>query len=557
MNFDPNTFKRCFPLFAQPENSELVYLDNAATTHKPRGVIDAIADFYLHSNANTHRSSHRLARRATEMVERVRVRAAGFLNVASSREIVFCRGATEALNLLAYSLCSELKAGDEIVISTIEHHANVVPWQMMAQRFDLSLRYVPHIAGIPQFERLDEVLSERTRIVSLTGGSNALGLRPDLGDIARKLHGRRSQGQQLRWIVDGAQLAAHEPVDVQAIGCDFFVCSAHKFYGPTGIGLLYGREELLESMPPWQGGGEMIAEVDLYSSRYGGLPHRFEAGTSSLAAIAGLGAALEFLAGQDRVAMAAHEQQLLQWLHRELASLPELQLLSQPQHNLGVVTFAPASVQKSGSAADLAHWLDEKDIAVRVGHHCAQPLHRASGEAATVRASLAAYNTRADAERFVLALREYLALSGAATPVARQSDEEWRGDDLSALQLERLASQRNWQDRYRELMRWGKSIAGKPAIRTPENLVRGCESDAWLVHRQESGRHYFALDSDSRVVRGLGALLLSQVDGKTAQEIRVLDLEKLFVELGLEKHLSQSRSNGFHALLRQVLALLS
>lgn len=546
MNFDPNAFKQLFPLFAQPENKKLVYLDNAATTQKPRVVIDAIADFYLHSNANTHRSSHRLARRATDMVERVRRQAAGFLNAASGREVIFCRGATEALNLLAYSLCSELQPGDEIVLSTAEHHANIVPWQMQAARLGLELRYVPHTAGVPQFERLHEVLNERTRIVSLTGGSNALGLRPDLQAIAQQLRGRN-----LCWIVDGAQLAAHEVVNVREIGCDFFVCSAHKFYGPTGIGLLYGREPLLRELSPWQGGGEMISEVGLYRSHYADLPHKFEAGTSSLAAIAGLGATLEFLAAQDRAAMAAHEQQLLQSVHSAIAAMPGLRLLSQPQHNLGIVAFAP----EQGSAADLMHWLDERDIAVRVGRHCAQPLMHAAGERATVRASLAAYTTRAEIDIFLRTLEEYLG-EEAAAGAGPQPASGWAGDELSALQLERLAAQRTWQERYRELMRWSKAIAPKPAIRTDANLVRGCEARTWLAHREEGGRHYFALDSDTRIVKGLGALLLSQIDGRRAEEIREPQLRALFADLGLEKHLSESRSNGFYALLRRALEMV-
>ena len=556
-SFSAAAFREQFPLFAQPENSGLVYLDNAATTQKPGVMIDAVCEFYRHYNANTHRSSHRLARRATEMVERVRRQSAEFLNAASPREVVFCRGATEALNLLAYSLCSGLQAGDEIVLSTAEHHANIVPWQMQAERRGLTLRYVPHTAGVPQFDRLQEVLNERTRIVSLTGGSNALGLRPDLKAIGQQLRSLQVGGQKLHWIVDGAQLAAHEVIDVQKIGCDFLVCSAHKFFGPTGIGLLYGRESLLSAMPPWQGGGEMIANVDLYSSQFADLPHKFEAGTSSLAAIAGLGATLEFLVAQDRAAMAAHEQALLQWLHREVANLPGLRLISQPQHNLGIVTCAP----EHGSATDLAHWLDGRDIAVRVGHHCAQPLIRAKGETATLRASLAAYTTRADVEAFLQAIDDFLRLSmPAAAAGSAVADADvgadtgtWSGDDLSALQLERLASQRNWQDRYRELMRWSKSIAAKPGIRTPGNLVRGCESEAWLVHRAVDGQHYFALDSDSRVVKGLGALLLTQVEGRTAAEIRALDLPALYTDLGLQQHLSESRSNGFYALLQRVL----
>ncbi|AMX02757.1 aminotransferase class V-fold PLP-dependent enzyme [Microbulbifer thermotolerans] len=546
MTFSPEVFKRHFPLFSQPENKRLVYLDNAATTQKPQAVIDAFGDFYLHSNANAHRASHRLARRATETVERVRAEAATFINAASAAEIIFCRGATEALNLIANSLCSELRAGDEIVVSTLEHHANIVPWQMMAQRYGLHLRYIPHTAGVPHFNRLDEVLNERTRIVSLSGGSNALGLRPDLAHIARQL-----QGRNLRWIVDGAQLAAHENVDVREIGCDFFVCSAHKFYGPSGIGLLYGRESLLKTMPPWQGGGEMIAEVDLFDSRYAEPPHRFEPGTSPLASIAALGAALAFLDQQDRAAMAAHEQKLTAWLHGQLEKLSGVHLLSEARNNLGITAFIP----EHGNAADLMHWLDERDIAVRVGHHCAQPLIRAVGGSATVRVSVAGYTTQSDLEQLVQAVADYLAdLSAPVT--ARRKVSAWSGDDLSALKLEQLSARRNWQDRYRELMRWSRAIAEKPQIRQPEHLVQGCESHAWLVCREEEGRYFFALDSDSRVVKGLGALLLSQVDGRTADEIRTLDIKSLFTELGMEKHLSESRSNGFYALVRRVLALI-
>ncbi|WP_444901872.1 aminotransferase class V-fold PLP-dependent enzyme [Microbulbifer sp. SSSA007] len=544
MSFSAEHFKQQFPLFAQEENAGLVYLDNAATTQKPMPVINAVRDYYIHSSANTHRSSHRLARKSTEMVEQVRKKAAQFVNAASEREIVFCRGATEALNLLAHCLCSDMEPGDEIVISTAEHHANIVPWQMAAERYHLTLRFVPHTAGIPQFDRLGEVLSERTRVVSLTGGSNSIGLRPDL-EVIRQLLRRR----HIMWIVDGAQLAAHEQIDVQKIGCDFFVCSAHKFYGPSGVGFLYGREAVLESMPPWLGGGEMISEVELHTSRYAGLPHKFEAGTSPLAALAGLGAAIDFLAQQDRRAMEEHEQKLVRWLHRELRASPNFRLISRVHHNLGIVAFVPVY----GSAADLMHWLDERDIAVRVGHHCAQLLGRASGNLVTVRASVAAYNTDSDIRDFLQALEDYCEVQQVSASGLEDESNSWDLDDFSTLLLERLTSQRNWQGRYRELLLWSKVVSAKPEIRNPENLVRGCESEAWLVHKEREGRHYFGLDSDSRVVKGLGALLLSQIDGRTLEEIRALDLPQLFKELGLSKHLSQSRTNGFYALLRRAL----
>ena len=551
MTFSPENFKQYFPLFSQAENRDLVYLDNAATTQKPACVIQAISDFYLHSNANTHRSSHRLARCATEMVERVRRDTANFLNAGSPREIIFTRGATEALNLLANSLCSTLSAGDEIVLSTAEHHANLVPWQMMAERFGLRLRFVPDVGGIPQFDRIHEVLTPQTQIVSVTAGSNALGFRTDLPALRAALEDR-----ELYWVLDGSQLAAHGQVDVAAIGCDFFVCSAHKFYGPTGIGLVFGKEKLLQRLPPWQGGGEMIANVDLLASDYAELPHKFEAGTSSLASIAGLGACLEFLARQDRVAMARHEQHLQQYLHEKLSQIPELQLLSRPQDNLGIISF----IHPRFAAIDLAQWLDGRDIAVRVGHHCAQPLLRAAGHTATLRASIAAYNTRADMDRLIAAIEEFLLqLDSEQEPVSEASEtpaNRWCSDDLSTLDLASLRDRRNWQDRYRTLMGWSKAISRKEGIRTADNLVQGCESSAWLVHRQEGGRHFFALDSDSRIVKGLGALLLSQIDGCISDQVTEAQLQNLFDELGLAQQLSESRGNGFRALLQQAFVLM-
>ncbi|MBN8431937.1 aminotransferase class V-fold PLP-dependent enzyme [Microbulbifer salipaludis] len=554
MSFSAEHFKQQFPLFAQPENRALVYLDNAATTQKPACVIEAISNFYLHANANTHRSSHRLARRATEMVEQVRRDVAGFLGAASPKEIIFTRGATEGLNLLANSLCSQLRPGDEIVLSTAEHHANLVPWQMMAASRDLRLRFVPDVAGVPQFDRIDEVLSARTRIVSVTAGSNALGFRTDL-DLLHKALSERD----LFWVLDGSQLAAHDLIDVQAMGCDFFVCSAHKFYGPTGIGLVFGREDLLAALPPWQGGGEMIASVDLLASEYAGLPHKFEAGTSSLASIAGLGACIDFLGRQDRAAMARHEQALVQELHQRLHAIPELTLLSTAENNLGIASL----IHPRCAAIDLAHWLDGRDIAVRVGHHCAQPLLQAAGHVATLRASVAAYNTRQDIDRFVAAVEEFVAQLDAdegtsSLPVAERgaSADAWTPDDLADLDLQRLRDTATWQDRYRILMGWAKAITRKEEIRTPANLVRGCESSAWLVHRCDRGVHRFAIDSDSRIVKGLGALLLTQLDDRPAEGHARQRVQAMFDELGLAQQLSESRSNGFRALLERALELM-
>ncbi|UTW44291.1 aminotransferase class V-fold PLP-dependent enzyme [bacterium SCSIO 12696] len=546
MPFSPQQFKQQFPLFSHPENRELVYLDNAATTQRPQVVIDAVADFYRASNANTHRSSHRLARRATEMVEAARVAAGQFLNAVEPAEVIFTRGATEGLNLLANSLTEGLCPGDEIVLTTAEHHANLVPWQMAAQRHGLVLKFVPHSNGLPQLHRVGEVLSERTRVVSVTAASNALGFRADLTPLKQTLADRN-----IHWVVDAAQLAAHQIIDVQAIGCDFLVCSAHKFYGPTGMGLLYGRQQCLAALPPWQGGGEMIEQVQLQGSTYGVPPHRFETGTSSLAAIAGLGACLRFWRQLDRDAMAAHEQQLTDYLHQQLQQLPGIELLSSVDSNVGIATFAP--VFGSGlQAMDMAHWLDGEDIAVRTGRHCAMPLMALrSGHDTSVRASIAAYNCRDDIDRMIEALARCLASqpNGAVQMPAAESDR------LEGLSIDRLRQQPGWQQRYRQLLKWADAIVAKPDIRTDNNRVNGCEASTWVSCRVVEGRYQFLIDSDARVVKGLAALLLLLVNNKTAAEIAAVDMDRLFAELGLEKHLSLSRSNGFRALVERVLQL--
>ncbi len=541
--FKPEEFKRLFPLFRRAENQGLVYLDSAATSQRPECVIQAVTDFYSASNANTHRSSHRLARAATAMVERTRIASAEFLGASEASEIVFSRGTTEALNFLASSLCSSLDPGDEILLSRAEHHANLVPWQMAAERYQLKLKFLPESLipgpnGIPQTENFLEYLSDKTRIVSLTAGSNALGFSVDVASVAAQL-----QSMPCCLVVDGAQLAAHQSIDVKLLGCDFFVCSAHKFYGPTGVGLLYGRRELLETLPPWQGGGEMISNVGLNASEWANIPQRFEAGTASLSSIAGLEAALNFLSECDREAMYDHEQELTQYLHSELMKIQEIELLSRPEGNLGIATFVPRG---EVSATDLGHGLDEQDVAVRVGHHCAQPLIDALGKGPTLRASVLAYNTRADIDALIVGLK--LALGAVASAVSNADNE------LAALSIEDLRAHNDWQSRYRQLLKWGSAIQSKPMIRTELNRVNGCEADTWL-QRERRGEHYvFRLDSDSRVVRGLGALLLVLIQNKTEEELEHLDIEGVFSSLGLKQHLSPSRSNGFYAMVKKALS---
>jgi len=396
--FDVQALRRDFPILREPVRGKpLVYLDNAATTHKPQAVISRMADFYRYENANVHRGVHYLSERATDAYETARDAVRRFLHAADAHEIVFVRGTTEAINLVAQTYGrTHISADDEVVITTLEHHSNIVPWQMLCEEKGARLRVVPITdAGEVRLDEFERLLSNRTKIVAVAHVSNALGTIIDVEAMTRIAHARG-----IPVLVDGAQAVAHMPVDVQALGCDFYAFSAHKLYGPTGIGVLYAKAALLAAMPPYQGGGDMISSVTFEGTLYNVIPQKFEAGTPNIAGAVGLAAALEYVEGIGRDRIAAHEHDLLAYGTAALSKIPGLRLTGTARHKAGILAFVIYGVHPH----DVGTIVDGDGIAIRTGHHCCQPLMDRLGVPATARASIALYNTREEIDALVAAL---------------------------------------------------------------------------------------------------------------------------------------------------------
>ena len=396
--FDVGRVREQFPILAQTVGGKpLVYLDNAATTQKPRPVLDVLARYYAAENANIHRAVYALSQDATRAYEAARGKVAAFLNAAEPAEIIFTRNATEGINLVAQTFGrSRLGAGDEVVISGMEHHSNIVPWQMVCEEKGARLRVAPFSdRGELLVDELAALLGPRTRLVSIVHMSNSLGT---VNPVARVVELARRQGIPV--LVDGAQAAYHMPVDVQALGCDFYVVTGHKLYGPTGIGALYGRRELLEKMPPYQGGGDMISSVTFERTTYNEIPHRFEAGTPHIAGAVGLGAALDFIGGVGFDAIVARERRLLDYATRALCAVPGLRLVGAAADKASILSFVIEGVHPH----DVGTIVDAEGVAIRTGHHCTQPVMDRFGVPATARASLAMYNTEGEIDQLVAAL---------------------------------------------------------------------------------------------------------------------------------------------------------
>src|SRR5919106_457552 len=396
--FDVQKIRRDFPILSQKIHGKpLVYLDNAATTQKPQAVIDSMVRSYAADNANIHRGVHLLSERATLAYEDSREKVRTFLNAADHREIIFVRGTTEAINLVAQTFGrANIAKGDEVLITEMEHHSNIVPWQLICEEKGAHLKVLPiNDAGELQMDLLDGLLTDRTKIVAVVHVSNSLGTINPVRTIVERAHARG-----IPVLVDGAQAVAHMKVDVQALGCDFYALSGHKLFGPTGIGVLWGRLPLLEQMPPYQGGGDMISAVSFKKTTYNVVPNKFEAGTPNIAGSVGLGAAIDYLKGVDFGSMQAYEHELLAYGTKALTAIPGIRMVGTASKKASILSFVMEDVHPH----DIGTILDQEGVAIRTGHHCTQPLMERLCVPATARASLALYNTKEEIDALVGAL---------------------------------------------------------------------------------------------------------------------------------------------------------
>jgi cysteine desulfurase/selenocysteine lyase len=557
-----------FPILRQKVHGKpLVYLDNAATAQKPQVVLDALERYYTTDNANVHRAAYLISERATKDYEGARVKVKRFLNAALPQEIVFTRGTTESINLVAQSYGRKfLKAGDEIIISHMEHHSNIVPWQLLCEATGAVLRVVPiNERGEFLFDAYEQLLGPRTRFVSVAHVSNSLGTINPVRRIIEAAHRLK-----VPVLIDGAQAVQHLPVDVRELDCDFYAFSGHKIYGPTGIGILYGKAELLDAMPPWQGGGDMISNVTFAKTTYNTLPYKFEAGTPHIAGAVGLGAAIDYVSGIGLPAIAVHEQELLAYATERLREVPGLRLIGTAADKASVLSFLLEDPPVSG--LDVGTQLDHAGVAVRTGHHCCQPVMDRYGIAGTVRASLAMYNTTEDVDVLVEALGKIVATARArgkervpvSLPPAPSKAAAWP-EPAAASPQEAAAELIDTFDflddshaRYEYIIDLGKKLPPMPPEeKTEANRVRRCMSTVHITVRKRPGTADvldFLADSDADIVRGLIALLQRVFSGQSARQILAFDVEEFFRKLGLDQHLSMGRRTGLDGMVQRIKA---
>jgi len=548
-----NQLRQAFPILQETANGHpLVYFDNAATTQKPTLVIDAINQYYQQHNANVHRASHFLSTQATEQFELARSQVQHFINARHSHEIIWTKGTTESINLIAQSYGrSNLSPDDEILVSVMEHHANIVPWQIVAEQTGATLKVIP----VTQDNQLDlsafeTLLTHKTKVLAICHASNSIGT---INPVKEMIKRAKSVGATT--LIDGAQAVAHFAIDVQDIDCDFYCFSGHKMFGPTGIGVLYGKSEYLNNMPPWQAGGEMIERVSFDGTTFNRLPFKFEAGTPNISGAIGLGAAIRFIQSLDSDARVQHEDNLRAIAIKRACAIPNLELVRQVQPTVSLLSFNISGYH----ASDIGMLLDKQGIAVRTGHHCTMPLMQHLGLDGTLRMSFSFYNTEAEVHHGFDCLEKILAAEKTtgndSTPVPVSTLP-----DINAL-TESLLAARGWESRYRMIMQLGKQLPAYPEhLRSEQHIVPGCDSTVWLSHTQSNSASEtitleFSIDSNARIIKGLSVILLSYYNGRQPEDILSSNVETLFDTLGLSKHLSPSRNNGLHAINQRILAI--
>ena len=543
-----------FPCFKHKSAfNAVVYFDSAATTQKPDCVLKAINNFYLYSNVNVHRASYTMAGHTTDLFEQARVYVQQFINAAEAAEVVWTKGATESINLVANCLANGyFEAGQRILVSGTEHHANLVPWQQAAAKCGLTLDVIPvDEKGCWDVEQGLALITPDTALVAIAQVSNALGSINPINLFIEKAH---SVGALT--LIDGAQAISHLSVDVQALNCDFYVFSGHKAYAPTGIGVLYGKRKVLESMPVFLTGGEMIQQVTYADATFQPIPFKYEAGTPNIEGVIGLHAALNFIQ-HNRQQIQATEQALYHYLLKQLVNIPLIKLWGDSQNSVSILSFSVHNIANQ----DLAVLLNEQGFALRTGHHCAMPLMHRLGIEGTLRVSLCCYNTLAEIDQFVLALNQ--AIHTLNSGVERDKIEEKQTLNLdSNIELDffplanRVHAAKGWDNVYRQIMLAGKSL---PRLAEHEkhqqNEVAGCESQVWLSCANNGLQDvWFSVDSPSKIVRGLLALVIEPLQHQSAAQISQFDAKLYLQQIGLEKHLSESRGNGLMAVAKRIKA---
>jgi cysteine desulfurase / selenocysteine lyase len=545
--FELKSFRALFPLLNEKVNGkDIVYFDNAATTQKPSNVINKEKEYYQTYNANVHRAAHQLSAKATNAFEASRTRVQQYIRAKFSHEIIWTKGTTESINLVAQSWgMNSLLAGDEIVLSVAEHHANIVPWQVVAEKTGAIIKVLPlDKTGRIDDSLIDTVISDNTKIVCCSHISNVIG---KVNPIEKVI--ARAKDVGAKTLIDGAQAIAHIPVDVQRLDCDFYVFSAHKMYGPTGVGVLYGKTSELEVMPVYQTGGEMIKHVSFSGTTFNDLPFKFEAGTPNIAGVVAFSAAIELITDHSLNRHANHKQTLKNYCFEQLSLLNEVKFLVDDMPDIPLFSFVIVGHHQQ----DIAAYLDTAGIAVRAGHHCAMPLMNSFALPGCIRVSLAPYNSMDEVDYFIKTLKRIL-LNDEGEAAVSNSEGQYNKLDESSLILDKFTQVKSWDAKHRAIMLLGKTLPRlSKDLRSDDTLISGCESAAWLlISKSSSGVFAFSADSDAKIIRGLLVIVLAAFNHKTAQQIIDFDIDIYFKELGLIQHLSPSRGNGLLAIVNKI-----